>query len=135
MQEVVSSDLTAPTISFQLPIADFQVFALHEPPPSSRSRREEAHFNFRLPIFELSNAECRMPNAECPEFMAPIRVQKQVSASPLNLNPNLNLNLNLRDEIRTRIKIKITITITITTPGFMVPMRVQKQMKAPHERV
>ena len=36
-----------------------QVETTHEPPPSSRSRRKEAHFYFRLPIFE-----CRMPNAE-----------------------------------------------------------------------
>src|SRR5262249_50434017 len=40
----------------------------HEAPPSSRSRREEAHFNFRLPIFDcrFSIADFRLPNAEGP---------------------------------------------------------------------
>src|SRR5262245_447204 len=80
------------------------------------------------------SAECRMPNGR---FMVPMCVQKlEVGAthepSPA-LNLNLNLNLNPNPNRRGEIKIKITIKIMSRTPGFMAPIRVQKQVLALHE--
>src|SRR5262245_9656671 len=57
-------------------VQKLEVAALHEPSQSGRSRRQEAHFNFRMPIFE-----CRMPNTECPGFKAPMCVRNGAGAA------------------------------------------------------